>query len=124
MRPAYIATFFSTQTGVGWVQASFVNGDSDEQKTRVLRKNRRMWWSIRGDVREWTLENWERWEEEQPEWFNDNFRASIDDDMIPPASLRKLKGQDVERRRSSFGEQLGLGSGRHSARVGAEPEEN
>ena len=58
----------------------------------------------------WIMENWERWEEEKPEWFCDAWKAKVDDDMIPADSLRKMKtGQ--ERRRSSLGDILGLGGG-------------
>jgi hypothetical protein len=56
------------------------------------------------------LENWERWEEEKPEFFNDNFQASVDDDMIPADSLREMKGGGGKRRRSSLGVQLGFGA--------------
>jgi hypothetical protein len=56
------------------------------------------------------MENWERWEEERPEWFSDNFRASVDDDMIPAASLGALKGGGGVRRRSSLGDVLGVGA--------------
>ena len=66
-----------------------------------------MWLSIRDDVKTWTLENWERWEEEKPEFFNDAWKANVDDDMIPPASLRRLNGGASARRRSSLGDLLG-----------------
>ena len=118
MKREFVMTFFSTQTAVGWVHASFVNGDSDEQKTRVLRKNRRMWLSIRDDVKAWTLENWERWEEEKPEWFNDAFKASVDDGMIPADALVQMKMQGGgSRRRSSLGDVLGVrGESKRSTR--------
>ena len=58
-------------------------------------------------MKAWTLENWERWEEEKPAFFNDAFKASVDDDMIPAASLRKLHVAGSSRRRSSLGEALG-----------------
>jgi hypothetical protein len=61
---------------------------------------RKLWAPIREDVKAWTLENWERWEEEKPEFFDDNLQASVDDDMIPAASLRMMKMAGGERRRS------------------------
>ena len=64
----------------------------------------------REDVKAWTLENWERWEEEKLEFFNDAWKASVDDDMIPPASLRKLNGGASQRRRSSLEDILGAGA--------------
>jgi hypothetical protein len=57
-------------------------------------------------VKSWTVENWERWEEEEPEWFNDAWKAGVDDDMILPESLRRLNGGGNERRRSSLGDVL------------------
>ena len=47
----------------------------------------------------------------KPAFFNDVFKRSVDDDMIPVASLRRLNGVQSARRRSSLGEQLGFGSG-------------
>jgi hypothetical protein len=109
MKKEFRGTFFSTQTGYAWVKASFLNGTDGQQKTRLLRKNRKQWASIREDVKQYTLENWERWEEEKPAFFNDAFKAQVDDDMIPPASLRKLHGGS-QRRRSSLGDLLGGGA--------------
>ena len=66
----------------------------------------------------WTLENWERWEEEKPAWFNDAFRASVDDGMIPAGALVQMKMQGGgSRRRSSLGDVLGVrGESKRSTR--------
>jgi hypothetical protein len=111
MRKEFWGTFYSTQTGYQFVQSKFLR-EGDENKKEVFGYNKKQWLPIREDVKAWTMENWERWEEEKPEFFNDAFKASVDDDMIPPASLRKLKGGAGERRRSSLGDILGA-----SARV-------
>jgi hypothetical protein len=110
MKPAYRSTFFSTQTGHDWAKEKFVKGDTDELKAWTLGCNKRQRMSIRDDVKAWTMENWERWEEEKPAWFNDAFKMCVDDDMIPPASLRKLNGHGSQRRRSSLGDMLGGGA--------------
>ncbi|GMI19234.1 hypothetical protein TeGR_g13668, partial [Tetraparma gracilis] len=112
MKPAYRRTFFSTQTGYAWVQSYFVSGQTDEVKKRIFEHNKKQWGGIRDDVKAWTVENWERWEEETPAWFGDAWKAGVDDDMIPPESLRKLNGGGSARRRSSLGGVLGV-----SARV-------
>jgi hypothetical protein len=109
MKPGYKGTFFSLQTGHAWVKSGFSDGATDIQKSHIHGYNRKLWRSIRGDVKAWTLENWERWEEEKPEWFTDAWKSSVDDDMIPPASLRKLNGAS-SRRRSSLGDMLGGGT--------------
>jgi hypothetical protein len=112
MKRKYVSTFFSLQTGHAWVKCFFVDYEEDRIKMFVHGQNRKQWASIRDDVKQYTMENWERWEEEKPEWFNDAFKAGIDDDMIPPESLRKLNGGS-QRRRSSLGDLLG-GGGRRS----------
>ena len=108
MKKSYLSTFFSLQTGHTWVKSFFVDGTTDEKKMRTLLSNKKQWLSIRDDVKAWTLENWERWEEEKPAWFSDAWKAGLDDDMIPPESLRKLNGGS-KRRRSSLGDLLGGG---------------
>ena len=109
MKRRYVSTFFSTQTGFAWVQSKFVANDADFARSRIFGANKKQWLSIRDDVKAWTLENWERWEEEQPEWCSDAWKRNVDDDMIPPASLRRLNGGGGSvRRRSSLGDVLGL----------------
>jgi hypothetical protein len=107
MKPGYRATFVSVQTGHAWVKSFFQDYEEDRIKMFLHGQNRKQWASIRDDVKQYTLENWERWEEEAPEWYTDNFKASVDEDMIPPASLRKMNGGEGKRRRSSFGDFLG-----------------
>jgi hypothetical protein len=109
MTRKYVSTFFSTQTGYAWVQSRFVANEADSARSRIFGANKKQWASIRDDVKTWTLENWERWEEEKPEWFNDAFRKMVDDDMIPPSSLRRLKNGGSARRRSSLGDLFGNG---------------
>ena len=70
MKRKYVATFFSFQSGHAWVKEKFFEGGTDELKAWTLACNKMQWMSIRGDVKEWTLENWERWEEEKPDWVS------------------------------------------------------
>jgi hypothetical protein len=107
MKRDYRGTFFSLQTGHAWVKSLFLDNEEDHIKMFLHGQNRKQWASIRGDVKAYTLENWERWEEEKPAFFTAAFKASVDDDMIPPASLRGLGGPS--RRRSSLGDALGGG---------------
>ena len=92
MKRDYWATFISLQTGNLWAQSYFLGaGKTDEQRVRIVTFNSHLWASIRGDVREWFNENWDKWEEEQPEWFNDVFVAKVDDDLLPKGVLEELK---------------------------------
>lgn len=115
MKKKYWGTFFSTKTGHEWVKDHFLQGASDERKMEIHRLNRSLWREIRDEVKEWTLLEWERMEEEGAEWFNDALKGSVDDDMIPPESLRKMKGGG-ERRRSSLGDDLGFSGGVRAGR--------
>jgi hypothetical protein len=104
----YWGTFLSTTTSCADIERYFLEFEEDENKAKVFHASGKKWASIRPDVKAWTLENWERWEEDAPEWFSDHFRAAVDDDMIPPASLARLKGGGGgERRRSSHGDHQG-----------------
>jgi hypothetical protein len=79
--------------------------------------------SIREEVRTWTLENWESWEEEMPDWFTEGWRTRVSDDMIPDESLRRMRGMGGGRRRSTIREAFGLegggGRGREEVRAGS-----
>ena len=119
MKRNYVSTFFSTQSGHAWVQSYFVSGKTDEVKKSIFEFNKKQWASIQDDVKAWTLENWERWEEEKPEWFNDAWKSFLDDDMIPPTFLQKMGGAGSRRRSSLGGLMLGgASSRRRSSLVG------
>jgi hypothetical protein len=96
MKNGYKHTFFSLKTGNAWVQGRYLRGASDEEKSKIFNWNRKKWLAIRGAVKLWTVENWERWEDEKPEWFGENFqraRLHMDEDMIPARSLNRMKGE-------------------------------
>jgi hypothetical protein len=79
--------------------------------------------SIRDDVKEFCRANWDRWKTEKPDWFTDNFIATIPDDFIPRVDMDR-------RRNSALGNMLGLpaavnaregnASGKKSSKVAAE----
>jgi hypothetical protein len=108
MVPAYRSSFFSTQTCKEWACSFFTKeGATDRSKMDIHSMRRALWKHIRADVKEWTLANWERIEEEGPDWFSEGLIGQIEDDMIPPAALARLKNKGGgERRRSSLGDQI------------------
>ena len=68
-----------------------------------------MWVEIRPAVKAWCLENWERWEQEKPDWFTETWKSKLDDDMVPPESLRRLKmAGGGKRRRNSLSERFSV----------------
>ena len=67
---------------------------------------------IEDEVKEFVAQNYYRFEEEKPEWWNDAMKARIPDDMLSAAALlEEQKKGGGKRRRSSFREAMGLESG-------------
>jgi hypothetical protein len=103
MKRPFLGTFTSTRTGRAWVQSRFLANDEEFARSRIFGANKKQWRGIREDVKAWTMENWERWEEEKPAWFNDAFQASVDSDMIPAASLKLMSGGGRQPEKRSLG---------------------
>ena len=104
MKKGYGRTFFTTRKGKQWTMDFFVKGEDDEAKSIVLKHNKKQWRKIRGEVKEWVLGNWWRWEEEKPEWFTESWIAKVPPDMFP--SEAKQAAKDIRasaRRRSRLG---------------------
>jgi len=39
--------------------------------------NKKQWWAIREDVKEWAQTNWRRWKEEKPERFDLAWQSKV-----------------------------------------------
>jgi hypothetical protein len=110
-------TFYSLERGTEWAMSFFLNGPTDLAKTKTLGCNRKMWKPIEDEVKVWIFDGWEGWEEEKPGWFTEVFKASLDDDWLSAAELRRQKVEGGgQRRRSSLGQVMAVGS---SARSGS-----
>ncbi|GMI35292.1 hypothetical protein TeGR_g2861 [Tetraparma gracilis] len=83
MKPEYRWGFVSLQTGKDYVITRFTENNTDAAKSTIFEYNKKCWREIRDEVRDWCLTNWEHWEDEQPAWFNDKFKRSVDRDMVP-----------------------------------------
>jgi hypothetical protein len=106
----HISTFYSPTTVCQWVQSKYLEGTTDEEKySRIVNFNPHCWKSIRPQIKADMLAKWEGWETDKPAWFDDLFVAKVDDDMVPPQALGRLKAKGGgERRRSSVGEKISL----------------
>ena len=69
----------------------------------MLKKNKKMWWAIREDVKEWVQTNWRRWKEEKPAWFDFAWQSKVPKEWIEDAeeSARLDEARKKGRRRSS-----------------------
>ena len=126
MKKEYRRTFVSTRTGKQQIMDRFSKADDDAIKASVMKRNKKMWWPIRGEVKEWVLENYWRWDEEKPTWFTEAWLAKLPSDMIPVEAEKNVKGIRVRengRRRSSVEMVKGMfGKGEEEVRVGGRVE--
>jgi len=98
MKKDYLSSFVSTQTGVEYACAFFLEGADDEAKSQVFDCNRIQWRGIREQVREWVEENWWKWRTEKPAWYTEHFVGRIPIDWIPvDCSSRKTSGGGIGR---------------------------
>jgi hypothetical protein len=108
MKKEYRKTFLSLETGNDWAMSFFIKGNTDAKRVKPVRLNKHKWRKIRPEVKEFVAENWERWEEEEPDWFTDVWKSRLPEDWLPATELRRQKmiggGQ---RRRSSLGQLMG-----------------
>jgi hypothetical protein len=108
MKKKYRKTFFSAESGNDWAMSFFLKGDTDAKRVKPLRLNKNKWKKIQPEMKEFVLANWEKWEEEKPEFFSDAFKARVDDDWLSEAELKRQVAEGGgQRRRSSLGQLLG-----------------
>ena len=95
----YRRTFFSSETGGQLTRRMFLGGD-DKMRSEVFGCSETHWAPIREKVKGWVRPGWKTWEEEKPEWFTDEFRASVPSEMIPKKRVGEPKkdddGEDID----------------------------
>ena len=64
----YLCTFSSTETASQFCVKIFEQGLDDSVKFRILRGHRCLYISIEKDVKIWLSDNWEKWDDEKPDW--------------------------------------------------------
>jgi hypothetical protein len=99
MKKKYRKTFFSLKLGKTAIMEKF-ESENEEVKAAIFTKNRNLWVEIEEDVKEWVMNNWWRWKEEQPAWLTEGIIAKIPDEFIPSEESRVALNR--MRRRSSF----------------------
>jgi hypothetical protein len=80
----FVGTFFSFQRGKDLTVKGFSGEKDDATKAAFsIQISRKHWVSIENDVKNWVESNWERWEEEKPDWFTDQIKAAVPEEFIP-----------------------------------------
>jgi hypothetical protein len=77
-------TFYSLQRGKDLtIKKYHVHQDERKKADTVFNTSRHHWKSIEEEVKAWIEANWERWEEDKPNWFDDAIRARVPVEYIP-----------------------------------------
>ena len=66
---------------------------------------------ISDKVEAWVKEGWATWEEEKPEWFTDQWKTSVPEDMKPAEKTGDVDGGDKTADKNEVEEALMAGGG-------------
>ena len=64
---------------------NFREGDYDVKANYTFLRSKHHWKANEEEVKDWVEANWDRWEEEKPDWFDNAMRASVPIEYIPGA---------------------------------------
>lgn len=100
-------TFWSTQTASQYTCSNFLELTDDNAKIELFTNHASFRSPIEYEVKTWLNERLPVWISEEPEWFDDQRKATVPDDYVKdPVMLKKIRGIEVEkireRRRTSL----------------------
>ena len=93
MNKEYRHTFFSTESALQMTKRVFLEGNDLERYT-IFQITRTYWKSFEDKVAAWIKEGWATWEEDKPDWFTDQWRASVPEKMKPTKGKGGADGKD------------------------------
>jgi len=107
IKPKFRSSFLSFETSCQKTMSIFMDGRDDSTKILVFEDNHAKWAPIKDDVKVWLNDTLPKLLEEQPEWFNNQVKATIPDNFVDdPAVLKSIRGEAVknllEKRRKSI----------------------
>ena len=108
----FLHTFYDMDTASTYNRKAFLHlrEDQDFEKSWSLTVHPDVY-KAWGDelIKKWTLKNWNRWEEEKPAWFTDEWIEAVPNEYIPfewRVKYKKTKGRvddsQFQRRRGSI----------------------
>jgi len=99
----YVGTFLSLETGCAYAVRFFNQADGDdERRIKIFNFAEALWSEIRGDVKDWTLDNYKRWKAEKPPWFTVGLIKRLPDDFMPAADVAALDARAPGGKRKSL----------------------
>jgi hypothetical protein len=81
----YWGTFYSLQRGKDLSVKCFREGSDAVKALYAFGFSKHHWKANEKEVRAWVDANWDRWEEEKPDWFDEAMRARVPIEYIPGA---------------------------------------
>jgi len=96
----YVNTFYDTRTGPQFAVDTFHEAKTEAMKFEIFDHHQSYFMSASEELRTWLSENWERWEEEKPDWFSAVNISKIPQMRLPEKYLNKLGSSKQERKLS------------------------
>jgi hypothetical protein len=108
IKPEYLHTFVSLQTGYADTQSIFLDHHGDDaRRVLIFFCNERHWQAIRDLVRQWVLGMYAMWQALVPAFFTTDLQARIPDDVMPVQVVQELNVQSPDGRRPTL-QNMGL----------------
>ena len=89
----YLWTFYDFRIGKDFVVDNFLKSESDYVKFRVFTHHRSYYLRIYKELKVWLDENWEKWEEDKPDWFDAYMIGLVPSELLPAKTLQKFGGE-------------------------------
>jgi hypothetical protein len=102
----YWVTFFDTRTGPQFAVDNYKAAETDSSRFEIFGHHVTYYDSITEGLMKWLTDNWDRWEEEKPDWFTAAAVSNIPEDMLPMKFKLGL-GLDKKERRESLKKMVG-----------------
>jgi hypothetical protein len=108
IKPEYLHTFVSLQTGYAYSQSYFLDNQSnDAKRVTIFFCNERHWQAIRDRVRQWVLSVYATWQALMPAFFTADLHTRIPDDLMPAQAVHDLNALSPDGRRPTV-QNMGL----------------
>jgi hypothetical protein len=103
IKPEYLHTFVSLQTGYAYAQSYFLDNEGDDAKrVNIFLHHERQWQAIRDRVRQWVLSVYATWQALMPAFFTTDLQARIPDDFMPAQVVQDLNARSPDGRRPTL----------------------
>ena len=111
MNKEYRHTFISTESAPQMTKRIFLEGNDLERYT-LFQITRTYWKSFEDKVAAWVKEGWSTWEEEKPDWFTHQWKASVPEDIKPEKKKTgEIDDEDKTAEENEVEEALMVGGG-------------